>query len=195
MADQNQRPLRADAKRNRELIMDAAVASLGDNPRASMSTIAAVAGVGRVTLYGHFSSREELVEAVFSRALDRAEEVLAEIDLDHDPTVAMERLVIASWQVINESRLLLQAAEEELGPKAIRRYHEQLLVRVQDLIARGRESGAFRTDLSQAWLIACFYAILHGAAQEVREGRLHPDGADRVVWATIRSLICTGAAS
>ena len=49
--------LRADARRNIELILDAAEACLTRNPDASMSDIAAEAGLGRVTIYGHFTSR------------------------------------------------------------------------------------------------------------------------------------------
>jgi AcrR family transcriptional regulator len=55
------RPRRADARRNIAAILDAAVASLADNPDASMAEIAARAGVGRVTLYGHFKTRAELI--------------------------------------------------------------------------------------------------------------------------------------
>ncbi len=62
---------RADALHNADKILDAAVACLGHNPYASVSEIAQAAGVGRVTLYGHFSSRETLVEAAMIRVLER----------------------------------------------------------------------------------------------------------------------------
>jgi AcrR family transcriptional regulator len=61
---------RADAQHNADKILDAAVACLGHNPYASVREIAQAAGVGRVTLYGHFS-RETLVEAVMIRVLER----------------------------------------------------------------------------------------------------------------------------
>ena len=48
---------RADAQRNVQRILDAAVACLAERPNATMADIAKVAGLGRVTLYGHFSSR------------------------------------------------------------------------------------------------------------------------------------------
>ncbi len=61
---------RADAQHNADKILDAAVACLGHNPYASVSESAQAAGVGRVTLYGHFS-RETLVEAAMIRVLER----------------------------------------------------------------------------------------------------------------------------
>ena len=60
---------RADAERNIEAILDAALARLGRDPSASMTEIAKAAGVGRVTLYGHFPSREALVDTLFDRSL------------------------------------------------------------------------------------------------------------------------------
>jgi serine phosphatase RsbU (regulator of sigma subunit) len=54
---------RADAVANRERILAAAAALLGDR-RASMTQIAAAAEVGRSTLYRHFPTREALVAAL-----------------------------------------------------------------------------------------------------------------------------------
>ena len=183
------RTRRADAERNREAILQAALRCLSANPRMNMAEIATEAGVGRVTMYGHFSSRSELVEAAFAFAMDQAETTLAALDLDGEPLAALRRLVLASWRIVGESRLVLQAAEEELGHEAVRKHHAQPLDRVRRLIRRGRRSNVFRKDLPEAWLVACYYAVLHGAAQEVRAGRLAEARADRVVWMTIESLV------
>jgi len=48
----------ADARYNIELVLDAAEACLTRDTDASMSDIAAEAGLGRVTIYGHFASRQ-----------------------------------------------------------------------------------------------------------------------------------------
>lgn len=182
------RARRADAERNREAIVRAALRCLGANPAASVGEIAAEAGVGRVTLYGHFSSRTELVAAAFTHAMDESERALAELDLEGDPWTALERLVLASWRIVGPSRLVLQAAEEELGLDAVKAHHADPMRRVRSLLRRGRRAGAFRDDLPEGWLIACYYSVLHGAAEEVRAGRLAESRADAVVWATIVSL-------
>ncbi len=76
---------RADAERNIEAILHAARIALGRNPDASIGEIAKAAGVGRVTLYGHFPTRAELVTAVVQRALVEAEQTVDRIDLTGDP--------------------------------------------------------------------------------------------------------------
>jgi AcrR family transcriptional regulator len=60
------RPLRADAKRNRDHLLRAAHAAFTERGRdASLEDIARRAGVGVGTLYRHFPSRQDLIEAVY----------------------------------------------------------------------------------------------------------------------------------
>lgn len=180
---------RADAVRNRDVILDAALASLLENPQASMAEIAQAAGVGRVTLYGHFASREELIDALFERTIDRAEAQLAMLDLAGDPEQALELLVRSSWRIVDAFQRLLGAAEQALSSDRIRDHHQQPMQRVTGLIARGQAEGRFRTDLPAAWLTACFHAILHAAAAEVRTGRLAEEDAATVIPATISAML------
>ncbi len=75
-----QRPLRADAARNRQRLIDAARdAFASGNETVTLEDIARAAGVGIGTLYRNFRTREALVEAVYRSELDavaRAADVL-----------------------------------------------------------------------------------------------------------------------
>jgi AcrR family transcriptional regulator len=65
--------VRADARRNRESIVDAAielVLEIGGEP--SRDAVAARAGVGIATLYRHFPDQAQLLRAVAVEVLDRA---------------------------------------------------------------------------------------------------------------------------
>jgi TetR/AcrR family transcriptional repressor of mexCD-oprJ operon len=57
------------------------------------------------------------------------------------------------------------------------------------LIERGREEGAFRTDLPAQWLHASFFALLHAAADEVRASRIGANAAAAAVTTTITELL------
>ncbi|QNF94160.1 MULTISPECIES: TetR/AcrR family transcriptional regulator [Janibacter] len=168
---------RADAQRNRAKILAATVIAIRKNPDASVADIAAEAGVGRMTLYGHFQTRAELIEAALVDSLERAEEVLSEIPLDGDAGEAFQRLVASSWMFVDQSRALLATAQKELSAARIRELHEKAEARMRGLLLRGQREGAFRVDLPVTWLLTTTHVVLNGAAEEVRIGRLDPDDA------------------
>lgn len=64
------RPLRADAQRNRDRLIETALeAFTNEGADATLDAIAKRAGVGIGTLYRHFPTREALVEAVYRNEL------------------------------------------------------------------------------------------------------------------------------
>ncbi|OAH12884.1 TetR/AcrR family transcriptional regulator [Streptomyces jeddahensis] len=176
---------RADALRSIDAILQAAAECLGRNPEASLSEIARAAGVGRVTLYAHFASRAEVVDAAMARAIERGNAALDSVDLTGDPRLALARLVEASWHLVDEARALLVAAQRELSAGRIRELHDGPASRVETLVARGRAEGVFRTDLPISWLVNVLHTVMHSAADEIRAGRLAPDHAAAHITATV----------
>ena len=181
-------PRRADAKRNVAAILAAAVECLARNPDTSMGEIAAAAGVGRMTLYGHFKTRAELLSAVLTRVIGDARDTLDAVDVSGDPRDALARLVGSSWLVVDRLRLVLAAAQRELPAERIHQAHERVLDRVQSLIERGRDAGAFRADLPVAWLVSLAMNVMHAAAAEVT-ARLTSGEAPSVVAATLLAAL------
>lgn len=185
---------RADAQRNRAKILAATVTVIRKNPDASVADIAAEAGVGRMTLYGHFQTRAELIEAALVDSLERGEEVLSGVPLDGDPVEAFQRLVASSWVLVDQSRALLAAAQKELPAARIREMHESAEARMRGLLLRGQREGAFRVDLPVSWLLTTTHLVMNGAAEEVRTGRLDADDAPWFIDAIlIPAFTYTGA--
>lgn len=191
-ASQSQPRRRADAERNIAAILRAAREMFGRGEVPAMNDIARAAGVGRVTLYAHFASREELLDTVVERAITDTDETLTALRLDDDPPeVAVERVVRTSWHVLDTYRRLYTLALAELGPDRLRRHHNRVLRHFERLIARGQDTGTFRTDLPSDWLIASFYAVLHAAANEVNAGRLAASEVPDLLTSTVLSIIRT----
>ncbi|MEV0585131.1 TetR/AcrR family transcriptional regulator [Nonomuraea sp. NPDC050310] len=194
MADSSVRPKRrADAERSIARIVSAARDLLSSDPHAKTDDIAKAAGVGRMTLYGHFATRADLVEAALMDALRAGDETLSSVDLSGHAGEAMTRLLESSWQVVAESAALLAAAEEVLPPGRVRELHEEPARRMSELVRRGREQGVFRTDLPATWLVNVVHYILHGAAAEVRAGRLEPHHAGDVITRSVQAVLAVPA--
>ncbi|MFG3705907.1 TetR/AcrR family transcriptional regulator [Micromonospora sp. NPDC047670] len=176
---------RADAQRSIAAILEAAVNALSRNPDASVSEIAKAAGVGRVTVYGHFPNRADLVEAALAHAIEQGHAALDTVDLTGDARQALTRLIHSSWLLVSQFRSLLLAAQSVLPPSRIRDLHSGPVERVDGLVRRGQDEGVFRGDLSTAWLVGVLHSVMHTAADEITAGRLDPDDAAAFITATV----------
>lgn len=187
---------RADAQRSITAILDAALGCFIEDPDVSMTAIARAAGVGRVTLYAHFPSREALLDAVLERAVAQADAALGarSADLDGIPARdALGELLGSSWEILDRHRRLMVAAARHLGPVRLRERHTRVLARVEHLIARGQDEGAFRADVPRDWLVTVTYSLLHAAAEEVNARRLSSSEAASVLKSTLLAALANPA--
>jgi AcrR family transcriptional regulator len=89
-----ERPLRADARRNREAVLDAAgelFAQRGD--AVQMDEIAERAGLGVGTLYRHFADKQALLAAIIGRRFEAMTALARAADETEDPWTAFETLL------------------------------------------------------------------------------------------------------
>jgi AcrR family transcriptional regulator len=86
------RPLRADAQRNIDSLLDAAKAVFRTSSvDAPAKEIADLAGVGVGTLYRHFPKRSDLVRAVFQNEVDACADAAPALAGQHEPVMALEK--------------------------------------------------------------------------------------------------------
>ena len=165
---------RADARKNIAAIIEAATTCLALDPDVSVNEIAKAAGVGRVTLYGHFESRADLVSVVVDHAMQQTNRELESLDLAGDPRASLSRLVEATWRLTHRYGALIIAAEQTLPPERVHEAHTQLIARWRRLLKRGRREGVFRADMPLAWQVIAIHAVIHGASEAVHRSELAP---------------------
>lgn len=159
------RPLRADARRNRARVLAAAdEVFAAHGPEASTEEVARVAGVGIATVFRHFHTKEELLEAVYLDRLDRlADEVRAAAD-GPDPGAALRAVI---------TRLVEQSPSKNAVVDALVAAGVNLDVvkvrtggRVTDalglLLRQAQDAGAVRKDVDVATLLALLIGAAHG---------------------------------
>lgn len=140
-----ERPMRADARRNRERILAAARECFAtDGIDAQIDDVAHRAKVGIGTVYRHFPDKAALLAALaaerFGELADLAEEALAE----DDPWESFRGFLWRSAELASRDLShcqVMAAAPEEQGPE---------LNRLRDLtsrlVERGKLAGAIRAD-------------------------------------------------
>jgi TetR/AcrR family transcriptional repressor of mexCD-oprJ operon len=178
-------PKRSDALKNIEAILEAATTCLARDPDASINSIAQAAGVGRVTLYGHFESRSALIAEVATRAVRQTDEALEGVDLDGDPRAALVRLLTATWELTHRFGALVVAAENALPADELREAHRRPAERVKRLLRRGRREGSFRADIPLAWQVTTIQGVVHAASAAVHRGEITVTKAPILICATV----------
>ncbi len=83
--------MRADARANRNHLLEVARDALAADPAASLNSIAKAAGVGAGTLYRHFPSREALVLGVYRQEIEALVAQAPALLTKHPPLSAFRR--------------------------------------------------------------------------------------------------------
>ena len=155
------RRLRADARRNREELLNAArdvYAEHGIN--APMATVARRAGVGVATLYRHFPTRDDLARAAFSEQMSLCADALAQAADDPDPWHAFVGLIETVCRLQREERgfpAAFIAAFPDMPAAAHEREPADFQQALTALVRRAQAVGALRpdfhpSDLGIVWL-------------------------------------------
>jgi AcrR family transcriptional regulator len=166
------RPLRADARRNREAVLEAARSAFAaDGLSVPLDEIARHAGVGPGTLYRHFPTKEALIEAVVHDRVRRLAAEGAALQDSPDPGAAFFGFLDRLAAEAGPKRDLFDAlasAGVEVGP-AVMTAAEDLLTQITGLLERAQRAGAVRPDLGPAELTAVLAGLLY--ALRPRPGR------------------------
>jgi AcrR family transcriptional regulator len=148
--DVQRRPLRADARRNHDLLIEAARKVFVDQGGgASMEAIARQAGVGVGTLYRHFPKRIDLVEAVYRDDVDVLVGAAQSDDHALEPWAALEAWLRAYVSYARTKRTFLNELHEafEKNPDLKSASRERIWAACDAVLARAQEIGVARKDI------------------------------------------------
>jgi AcrR family transcriptional regulator len=183
---------RADAERSVAAILDAALEALASDPDSSMSEIARRAGVVRATIYVHFPTRTDLLDAVMEYAVAQVVEAMRGAEPQRgEPVEALERVLRATWRQLAQFHGLLAMNTARLTAEELHRRHVPMLDQIEPLIERGQKQGVFRSDLPIAWHLAVVRAIVHAASAAIQGGRIAESEAEAAMLTTAINAIAT----
>ena len=146
---QQPRPLRRDAERNRQRILEAAAEVFTERGlQASLDDVARQAGVGVGTVYRRFPDKEALVDALFEERIGAvvqvAEEALAEPDAWTGLVTLLER---AATLMAGDRGLRQTTMYATYGQDKVDRARRRMLPVVTALIERAQREGVLRDDI------------------------------------------------
>lgn len=183
-------------QKSREAIVEAAITRLLANPEASVSEIALAAGVGRATLYRHFETRQDLINALTLLCLDETDQAL-------QPIVAAGLTgldaIVASIQVIMPMaarfRFLMSLADSDTLDRTVKLAYQRQLDELTTYVEQGKADGAITAALPTAWVVASYDAQLNAAWSLVQFGQLTEAEATSAFISSFRASLMPVATS
>lgn len=161
------RPLRADAARNRALLLRAATdAFRRHGVEVPLEEVARSAGVGIGTLYRHFPTRCDLVLAAYSAQVEAVEQRAVDLAAELPPADAlhawMHGFVEFHATKMGLSNLLRQMTEGH--PETFQRARAQLLDAAEHVLAPAVDAGVVRPDATATELLRALGGICLAAS-------------------------------
>ncbi|WP_067670284.1 TetR/AcrR family transcriptional regulator [Nocardia miyunensis] len=163
---------RADAHRNRERLLEAAKTAFAEGDKVSLESIARAAGVGIGTLYRHFPTREDLIEAVYRAERRRLCDAVDDLVTGPDAAAALRVWMDRFGDYISAKREMADALRAIIASGAItaEEARAELSTAVQKLIDAGSAQGTLRPDIPAQDVVASLLGIfLACGAPEQRE--------------------------
>ena len=157
----NRKP-RADAQRNRESILEVAKeAFTRRGANASLDDIAKEARVGPGTLYRHFPTREELLQAVYRSELEKLAAAERKLAQTMTPIEALRAWLLLFVDTIAAKALIAPALNRLVGDhkKVFAASYAQMQEAIRALAKRAIKSGDIRKDLDAMDLLRALVGV------------------------------------
>jgi AcrR family transcriptional regulator len=162
-----QRKPRADAKRNRDRVLEVAKqAFTRSGADASLDDIAKQAGVGAGTLYRHFPSREALIEAVYRTEVEKLAAAERNFAETMPPIEALRAWMLLFVDYIATKKIIAPALNTLVGghAKVFEASYSQIWEAIRALVKRAIKSGDIRKDLDPIDLLRALIGVSNVAS-------------------------------
>lgn len=175
-----QRPKTQDA------IIEAAFDVFGRDPSASLSDVAAAAGVGRATLHRHFAGRDDLIVALAKQATEELDAAVAKAVEGAESWTASLKLSLAAIIPLANRQWFLAQEPLEHHPDIAEAYAAQRADLIEAIEEAAKE-GAFAPDVPAGWIASAYDSLIYAAWEAVRAGELTAAQAADLAWRTLSS--------
>ncbi|MFC5749790.1 TetR/AcrR family transcriptional regulator [Actinomadura rugatobispora] len=159
-------PSRSDAVRNRRLLLDAAARTFAERGvEVSIGEIAQCAGVGKGTVFRHFSSKGELLAAIMLGMLDELADIGTALLTADDPGLALREFMAAGVETFVKDRAFCEVVgRPSLQHQQVRDAIDRLCDVAEELTERARRQGIVRPDITGTDVMLLLSGIQHTAA-------------------------------
>lgn len=154
----------------RQAIMDAAIRLFGDRgyERTSIEDLAAEAGIGKTTIYGYFSAKQDIFQVFCDEEVESSFSILKEsVDPGAPLLEQLVTLFMHQFKFVTENRefgrhLLREMAFPKEPSESSMEHTQRYLDTLEELLERAREKGKISAEALLPTASASFYMLYLG---------------------------------
>ena len=169
-------PIRSDARRNREKLLEVAIAAFAtaDGRPVSLESVARDAGVGIGTLYRHFPNREALVEAIYRAELAEVAAAAEQLLKRHPPKTALRRWMDRYASFVAAKRGMAESLHGifDSGAMEPSQTRASIVCAVDMLLRAGGDDGTLRSDVQADDVVSSLIGIFLASGSPEQTGRM-----------------------
>lgn len=183
------RPLRKDAARNRQRIVDTARRLADEGAALQLNDIARRLEIGVATVYRHFPTPEALMEAVAAPGLEALAARAEQAEGEGDPWQALTGFLDATVEalLVDPSIIVVSSAPELTLARTVG-IVEALDLHAGRVVARAHEAGLLHDVTDWGELRALMCGIAHAATIQARDQETRLAVGRRYLAVTLRGL-------
>ena len=180
------RPLRADAVRNRQRILDAAAELFAERGlHVSLDEVAERAGVGVGTVYRRFPDRDALIDALLQSRVDEFFEMVERAAANPDPWEGLIEFIESGAEFHGRNRALKELMFSARGSREwVDEVRARVKPKVEAMVKAAKEQGKLREDLD-VLDVPMLELMLAGAIEFTRDAK--PD-----IWRRMLGIVVDG---
>ncbi len=168
--------VRADARRNRDRLLEVATAAFAtaQGRPVSLESIARDAGVGIGTLYRHFPNREALVEAIYRAELAEVAAAAGQLLKRHPPQTALRSWMDRYASFVAAKRGMAESLHAifDSGAMEPSQTRDSIVGAVDALLRAGVEDGTLRSDVQADDVVSSLIGIFLASGSPDQTGRM-----------------------
>lgn len=136
----------------------------------NVADITKMAGVAAGTFYLYYPSKDQLfMELFMEENVKLKKSMMASIDIEGDPVVVMQQMMLLNLQGINANPLLRQWYNRDVFSKIERNYRQEKGIEhfdfmydgFIDIVIKWQAGGKMRSDIDSTMIMAIFTALIN----------------------------------
>lgn len=169
----------------RDSLVEAAIRVLAANPAASLSDIAAEAGVKRVTLHRLIGTRDDLLKEIAIRSLSEVDEACERAAHDAQSSIEALRACVAALVPVGDRWHFLWTQPEVWEEPSVAKEMARQNTELAQLIDDAKSEGSIEIEIPTAWIVAAIEAVVFAALSTARAGDIAVNDAGKLAAKTL----------